>query len=96
MHKHAASTIEAFLDETIGGHEVLEQVLVLDIIDVNDKMLERLEKIPIWRQPQDREDMGDVSVVQLLLASQGKQSGVSRERESAGDMCENGRLRADE
>jgi hypothetical protein len=45
MHKHAASAVEAFLDEAIGGHEILEQVLVLDIIHIDDKMLEWPEKI---------------------------------------------------
>jgi hypothetical protein len=45
MHEHSASAVEAFLDETIGGHEMLEQVLVLDIIHLDDETLEWPEKI---------------------------------------------------
>jgi len=63
MHEHSASAVQAFLDEAIGCHEVLEQVFVLDIIHLYDKMLERPEKILVQWQPQDREDVGDVSVV---------------------------------
>ena len=81
MHEHSASAVKAFLDEAIGGNEVLEQVLILDIIHVDDKMLEGPEKILVERQPQDREDVGDVSVVQLLRSSQGEESArVSRGR----------------
>ena len=72
MHEHPASAIKAFLDEAIGGNEILEQVLVLDIIHVDDKVLEGPEKILVQRQPQDREDVGDISVVQLLPSSQGE------------------------
>lgn len=35
MHEHCAASVEAFLDESIGGNEILEQVLVLDVVHLD-------------------------------------------------------------
>ena len=47
MHKHAATAIEPFLDETVGGWKVLYQILVLDVIHLDDVLLERAEQVVV-------------------------------------------------
>jgi hypothetical protein len=45
MHKHAATTIETFLNKPIGRGKVLQQVFVLYIVDLDNHVLERAEQV---------------------------------------------------
>ena len=60
VYKHAATAIQTFLDETVGGREVLEQVLVFNVINLDYMMAERAEQVLVERHAQDGEHMGDV------------------------------------
>jgi len=53
MHQHAATSVEAGLDEAIAGRKVLEEVLVVDIIDLYYAVSEAVEQLLVERQSQD-------------------------------------------
>ena len=52
VDKHSSTAIETLLDEVVGGGEVLKDILILNIIHFDHKMLVTLEQIPIQRQAQ--------------------------------------------
>lgn len=80
MHKHPATAIEAFLDETIGFGKVLEQVLVFDIVDVDYVVLERLEEVLVGGHAQDGQHVRDVSLLESVTPAQGKDAVESSAR----------------
>lgn len=53
MHKDATSAIQAFLDESIAGRKVLNDIDMLIIVDINNKMLISLEQSRIKWQSQN-------------------------------------------
>ena len=68
MYQDSAATIESFLYESIAGREMLKDILVLDVIYFDNKMLVALEEIPINRQAQYRDHVSYASLVQCFLA----------------------------
>ncbi len=38
MHQDASTAVKTFLDETICGSEVLQQIFILHVVDLNKKL----------------------------------------------------------
>ncbi|TKA71080.1 hypothetical protein B0A49_04318 [Cryomyces minteri] len=57
MHKNTSSTVEAILDEPVGGGEMFQQILVVNVVNFDDHTLEAGEQPLVQRQTQDREDV---------------------------------------
>ena len=70
MNQHTSSSIKSILDKRIGGGKVLQQILVVDVIYLDDKVLMLGEECFIQREPQHGDDMGDVGLFESLLAAE--------------------------
>ena len=73
MNQHASSAMEALLDESVAGGEMLNDVLVIHIIDLDDVAVVEIQKeVVIEGQPQDGYYMRDVGLIQSFFAPQGE------------------------
>lgn len=72
MDQHASSPIKTVLNEGVGGGKMLQQILVVDVIYLDDKVLIFGKESFIQRETQHREDMGDVCLFESLLAAERK------------------------
>jgi hypothetical protein len=63
MHKDAATSVEAILDEFVACWEVLQQVLVINVVDFDDMMSEAFELFLVQRKPQNRDNMSDTTLL---------------------------------
>lgn len=73
MNQHPSSDIQSFLNESIGGWEMLDDVLIGEVVYLDDKTL---EMILIWhvvrkRKPKDGDDVGDVSLLESIFSLEG-------------------------
>jgi hypothetical protein len=58
VYKHPATTIKALLNETIGGGEVLQQVLVFDVVNLDYMMAVGAEEVVVGGHAQHVRDVG--------------------------------------
>lgn len=70
MDENSSSSIETLLDEPVGLWKVLEEIVVVHVVDLYDMMFISSKKVLVQRQPEHRQDMGDVGFFQSFLASQ--------------------------
>jgi hypothetical protein len=75
MHQHSATCVKACLDEGIGGGEVGEEVLLLDIVHRDHEMLVRSKQLVARLQIEDREHMCDVGCFHGILPPQSENAG---------------------
>lgn len=78
MDQHASSAIKTVLNEGVGGGKMLQQILVVDVIYLDDQVLIFGKESFIQRETQHREDMGDVCLLESLLAAERKDATASR------------------
>lgn len=72
VYKHPATAIETVLDETIGGGEVLEQILIVDVVDLNDVVGVGAEEVVVDGHTQHGQHVGDVGLAQSVTPAQGE------------------------
>jgi hypothetical protein len=71
MDEHSAPGIQALLDEGIARGKVLHDVLVIDIVELDDKMPVGRKQL-LQEGPSHRRDhVGDVGLLQGSMAAQG-------------------------
>jgi hypothetical protein len=54
MYQNTTATVQPLLNESICGREVLEQIFVFNIVNLDYEMLERLKKLLIHWQSENR------------------------------------------
>jgi hypothetical protein len=72
MYQDTTATIQAFLNESIRCCEVLQQIFIFNVVNLHHQVLERLEKLLVYWQAKDGEDVSDIRILECLLAPQGK------------------------
>ena len=68
MDKDTSAPIKTFLDEGIAGGEVLDDVFIVDVVHLDDVMCEIAEQVVVQGQPQGREDVADIGLLQSFCA----------------------------
>jgi hypothetical protein len=75
MYQDAPTAIEAFLDKSICGGEVLQQVFILHVVNLDKKVLIWADQLSIHWKTMHGEDMRYVCFLELQFAPQGVDSG---------------------
>lgn len=70
MYQDAPTAIEALLDKSICGGEVLQQIFILHVIDLDEKMLIWADQVSIYWKTMHGEDMRYVCFLELQFAPQ--------------------------
>lgn len=78
MNQDPSSTVQPLPDEGIAGRKMLDGVVVFHVIELDDVVLEIEEEMVLKRQVQHRDYVGDIGLVQGLLAAQGEEPVVRR------------------
>jgi len=68
VNKNSSTAVKTFLDECITGGEMLNDILILNVVHLNDQMPVRLEKIIVQGETQCRDDVGNSSILESLIA----------------------------
>ena len=72
LDQDSAPAVEPLLDEAIGGGEMLEEVFVVDIVDLYNVLLEGAEEGRVQWGAQDRDDVGNVCLLESLTSAKGE------------------------
>lgn len=75
MHQHSATCVQARLDEGVGGGEMGDEVLLLDIVHGDHEMLVGPKQLIVRLQIEDREHMCDLGFFHGILPSQSENAG---------------------
>jgi hypothetical protein len=70
LDQDSAAAIKSLLDEAIGGREVLEEIFVIDVVDLYNVVLERAEEGRVQWGAQDRNDVGNVCLLESLTPAE--------------------------
>ena len=78
MNEDPSSTVQPLPDEGIAGGKMLDGVVVFHVIELDDVVLEIEKEMVLKRQVQHGDYVGDIGLVQGLLAVQGEKPVVRR------------------
>lgn len=75
MHQYSSSGIQSFLNESIGRRKMLDDVLIGQVVYLDDKTLEMIlilmGDVLGKRTAIDRDQVGDVSLVESIFSLEG-------------------------